>query len=405
MIGYDRLRQIVNGKLVDHTMQDSYESLSEEIFGEGNAYSSSEVRKRLYGMKRLFDVIDNEGTIIGHQEELTHGVDVLEFLPVTKEEKKILEAKKEQQKLRDQRREFTKLIASDARLDHITDRLLDAAYKLNEERPLTVDRTAYDATDNEAVLVLTDWHFGMVAGNMWNRFDVEVCKRRVGQLVAEVRKRLEFHRPKKLHVLLLGDFCHGACHVTARVASEELVCEQLMHVSELLAETIAELAQHVDDTLVYSTYGNHMRVMQSKKDNIHYDNFERLIPWWLRQRLAGTGICVSESEFPEFATVIACDKFVIVGVHGDLQSGKNTGITLSSLYHKQKGFPVDCVVMGDRHHHEEFEAHGVDVVTVGSLCGTDEYANTKRLYSMPSQMLIFFNPLCGRDATYTIRLE
>lgn len=403
MITYDRLREIVYGKLVNKTMLEPYEDLSEEIFGEGNAYSASEVRKRLYGMKRLLDVIDNESTIIGHQFEITPPVSWLK--PATEEEKKTLEAKKEQQKLRDQRREYTKLLTSDARLDVITDRLLDAAHKLNDERPLNVERVAYDATDNEAVLILTDWHYGMVAGNMWNRYDVEVCKRRVGQLVGEVSRRLEFHRPKKLHILLLGDFCHGACHVTARVASEELVCEQLMHVSELLAETIAELAQYAEDTIIYSTYGNHMRVVQSKKDSIHYDNFERIIPWWLRQRLVGTGIYVTDSEYPEFATAIVCNKYVILGVHGDVDAGKNAGITLSSLHHKQKGFPVDCVVMGDKHHHNEVEAYGIDVVTVGSLCGTDEYANTKRLYSTPSQMLMFFNPLCGRDATYTIRLE
>ena len=38
------------GKLVDRTVDDDYEELSERLFGEGNCFSSSEVRKRMYGM-------------------------------------------------------------------------------------------------------------------------------------------------------------------------------------------------------------------------------------------------------------------------------------------------------------------------------------------------------------------
>ena len=95
----------------------------------------------------------------------------------------------------------------------------------------------------------------------------------------------------------------------------------------------------------------------------------------------------------------------MVGVHGDLDFSKNTGQILNSLFQKKKGLSVDCVVMGDRHHMEEFESFGIDVVVVRSLCGTDEYANTKRLYSVPGQTLMIFNPSCGRDATYNIRLD
>jgi len=404
VISYERLREIVNGKLVDHTMPDSYESLSEEIFGEGNAYSSSEVRKRLYGMKRLFDVIDSEGALVA-EPLVAEPAFAAATAELDKTELKTLEMKKEQKKLQDQRREYTKLLTSDARLEAITERLWDAANRLSMEKPLEVPQIQYDYTDNDAVLILTDWHYGMVAGNMWNHFDTTVCKERVERLVAETIKRLELHRPKTLHIMLLGDFCHGACHVSARVASEELVCEQLMHVSELLAEAISKLAGYAQKTWVYSTYGNHMRVVQSKKDSIHYDNFERIIPWWLQQRLIGTGVIVVEPEYPEFAVAYPCNKFVVTGCHGDLDFSKQTGQVLNSLFQKRRGLSIDCVVMGDRHSHQEFESFGIDVVVVRSLCGTDEYANTKRLYSIPGQTLMIFNPSCGRDATYNIRLD
>lgn len=38
----------------------SYEELSESLFGDGNCFSESEVRKRMYGMKRLIEILDQD---------------------------------------------------------------------------------------------------------------------------------------------------------------------------------------------------------------------------------------------------------------------------------------------------------------------------------------------------------
>ena len=50
------MRDIVIGKLVDRTIDDDYAELSERLFGDGNCFNSSEVRKRMYGMKAIIDV-------------------------------------------------------------------------------------------------------------------------------------------------------------------------------------------------------------------------------------------------------------------------------------------------------------------------------------------------------------
>jgi hypothetical protein len=42
---------------------------------------------------------------------------------------------------------------------------------------------------------------------------------------------------------------------------------------------------------------------------------------------------------------------------------------------------------------------------VQSLCGTDDYANGKRLYSTPGQLMLVFVPGIGADARYQIKLE
>lgn len=59
-ITYDDVKTLVNNKLILRTDTTPYEELSECLFGEGNCFSESEIRKRLQGMKRLIEIIEND---------------------------------------------------------------------------------------------------------------------------------------------------------------------------------------------------------------------------------------------------------------------------------------------------------------------------------------------------------
>lgn len=61
-ITYQNVKDLIQGKLVDKTNQTPYEALSEYLFGEGNCFNESEVRKRMYGMKRLIEIIEQSNT-------------------------------------------------------------------------------------------------------------------------------------------------------------------------------------------------------------------------------------------------------------------------------------------------------------------------------------------------------
>ena len=58
-----------------------------------------------------------------------------------------------------------------------------------------------------------------------------------------------------------------------------------MHVSEIMAEALDDLSKVVNHITLYSCYGNHMRTIQNKSESIHSDNMERIVPWWIEQRL------------------------------------------------------------------------------------------------------------------------
>lgn len=243
----------------------------------------------------------------------------------------------------------------------------------------------------------------MVTDNIWNRFNVEICRHRVQETVEKTIDYLEKFKIDELSVCLLGDLATGCIHVTSRVASEEYACDQLMHVSELVAEAIELLSYHVNKVNVYSCYGNHLRSVQNYKDSIYHDNLEKIIPWWVRERLKNNSkINVIDSEFKEFVKIKIYD-YNIVCLHGDLDNMKNVGVTVNTLFTKLYGEIIDYVISAHGHHLEEFEQFNIESIMIRCLCGTDDHANTKRLYSMPGQTLLIFNADEGRECTRNIK--
>ena len=347
-------------------------------------------RKKWSAFKSVFDA--NTDKIIGENKYLTE---------LKEQTDEIYKAKKQ---LADQRREYNKMLASDARAEHLTEKLIEAANIVPLKNYSDVFAFSNIASREEAVLCLSDWHYGQVSNNIWNQYDTNICLQRVSKLFDKVVAALGEHRVKTLHVVLLGDFVNGAIHTGCRVASEENTCEQLMNVSEILANFINEISVYVDAVCVYSTYGNHARTIQDKNDSIHSDNMERVIPWWLKQRLQSNHkIIIVDSEYYEFVYLNVCG-YNVACCHGDLDRFKDFGMIVNNLFSKKYGTTIDYTFSGDKHHLESFEQFGIESTLVGSLCGTDEFANNKRLYSNPMQTLCIFTPEDGKLCTYNIKL-
>lgn len=314
---------------------------------------------------------------------------------------------KEKRKLYDQRREYNKLLTSDARSEHLNEELIKAAYRLNNEQPLQFEDVWFPSnTHREALMCLSDLHYGMVTSNIWNTYNTHICKERLKKFVEISKEFIVKNDIDKLHVLLLGDAAHGSIHVTARVKSEEDTCDQLMHVSELIAEAVNDLSSIVNSVVVYSCYGNHLRTVQNKKDSVHSDNIEKIVPWWLKQRLQNNPkIVITESEYKEFTKLNILGSN-IVALHGDLEKNfKDIGVVINSIFTRKYGETIDYTISGDKHHLEEFEQFGIESILIRSLAGTDDYANEHRLYSRPGQTLMIFNDVYGREATYHIPLD
>lgn len=356
----------------------------------GHNYGESAYRKRYQSFSKM--MADNEDTLFTEDEYLKK---------IREEKEELFKAKKQFQ---DQRREYNKILTMDARSDHLTEELIKVAKSLPTRQLNNFSDIPVVESGKEAILVLADWHYGEISDNIWNKYNTDICKQRVEKLYEKASQYLRHNRVEKLHIMLLGDEIHGAIHSSCRVMSEEDTCEQLMHVSEIIAQFIDALSSKVNHIDVYSTYGNHARTIQNKDDSIHSDNMERIIPWWIRQRLQNNNrVNIIESDYYEFIAFNVCG-YNIAGCHGDLDKVKNFGVVANTIFSKLYGKTIDYAFLADKHHIEEFEQLGIESILVRSLCGADEYSNNKRLYSAPGQTLVIFTPEDGRQCTYNIKL-
>lgn len=350
----------------------------------GYEYTESKYRKQFQAYQKMFGKVGEKESSI---------------------REKLDEIYKERVRWMDQRRVYNESIRKCARFEYLTEVIKESIEKMNKNYPLvyTCDRP-YTEEDTEAILVLSDIHYGMNCDCIWNKYNTEIAQERIATVVTKSIEHIIFHKVKKLHIILLGDAAHGAIHTTARIKSDEDACDQIVHISEILAQVIKNLSDYVEETYVYSTYGNHLRTVQNKKESVHSDNMEKIIPWYLKARLQNCeDIKIVDSNYYEFIFLDVCGHG-IVATHGDLDSIKNIGVVANTLFSKVYGKNIEYTISGDKHHVESFEQLGIESVISPSLCGTDEFANNKRLYSKPGQLFMIFTEEDGKQCTYNISL-
>lgn len=391
-------KRLVYGKLVDKTLSDvDYAELAEVLYGK--KYASDVARRMMYGSCKTLQLLDKDALSNIGQDDVLGSI-----------EQQTAELKKERYRLFDQRRELNNTIRLVGRKEHLYESLVSAAENLGKTIGNIFEREDRDVEFSDdspdAILVFSDWHYGMVTNNIFNEYDTTTCIDRVNKVVNSAIDRIERHGCRNLHIVVLGDMFHGAIHASARVASEELVCDQIIQVSEILAQAINKLSQHVENTIVHMTYGNHARTVQKKEDSIHADNIEKIIPWWLETRFENMpNVNVVETMYTNEFLIFEVLGHKFCAVHGDLDSVKSSPKTLYTLFRKKYDFDLDYIILGDKHHRESFEELNITSMLCGSLCGTDDYANDKRLFSTPSQLLLIVSSDCGVgvDAEYRIK--
>lgn len=367
------MRDIVIGKLVDHTIDDDYAELSERLFGEGNCFNSSEVRKRMYGMKAIIDAIEREG------EAAIRSTDMLsEF------DRKKIELQVERQKFFDQRNAFNKLVRERSRQEELNEILVEAVKSGNLPR-LDYEYHEVMPSDNDLLVSLNDIHYGATVNNYWNTYNSDICREMMRRYLDHIIQIAQTHSSENCIVWANGDEISGNIHKSIAVTNKENVIEQVKGVSELIAEFIAELSKHFATVTFVSVAGNHSRLDPNKDNALVSERLDDLVEWYLSARLQnfdnviiGGGEKVDETMY-----LIDVRGKTYCGVHGDFDGSASKVQALQTMVRK----PLYAVLSGHLHHCKIDDVQGIRTIMAGSFLGMDDYCVQKRIYGRPEQMV------------------
>lgn len=336
-----------------------------------NKQTGNNVTERSY--RRLMDeytVSDNPQDL--SEEETSEGVSD-ELLALNKE--RIL--------LSDYNNQIKSLYKRIARENTIRDLGIDAAKELAKKHPIKFNKTNKISGTNTAILLLSDWHYGMEFDIYNNTYSTEECKIRLNRLLNEVIDDIAKFKVKTLYVVNLGDLISGRIHLPLRINSRIDVLTQVLDVCEILSQFLASLTKYVDIKYC-STDDNHSRIEPLKENNLELENLTRVIDYFLRERLKDSKIEFISNVVDNSICTFSIKTFNYLGVHGHKDKPNNFIEKLSTLTKTH----YDVMFSAHLHHFYSNESSETIHVGNGSLMGTDDYAFGLRFTSKASQTLI-----------------
>lgn len=387
------MRDIVLGKMVDRTIDDDYEELSERLFGDGNCFSATEVRKRMYGMKAVIDAIEREG------EDAIRSTDRMSEL-----DRKKIELQAERQKFYDQRNAFNKLVRERSRQEELNEILVKSIQEGDLPR-LDYEFDPYGVvtqSDNDLLVSLNDIHYGATVENYWNTYNSDICREMMCRYLDRIIQIARTHSSQNCIIWANGDEISGNIHKSITVTNKENVIEQIKGVSELIAEFIAELSKHFVTVTFVSVAGNHSRLDPNKDNALVSERLDDLIEWYLAARLQsfenviiGGGEKVDETMY-----LIDVRGKTYCGVHGDFDGSPSKIQALQTMARK----PLYAVLSGHLHHCKIDDVQGIRTIMAGSFLGMDDYCVQKRIYGRPEQMVCVCDET-GVRCSYNVSLN
>lgn len=316
-----------------------------------------------------------------------------------------LNLKIKQQQARDTLTSANALIRRAGREDTIRELGLEVAKLMNSKKQLApIKPIKSKQSDNVGILCISDWHYGLAIDNFYNKYDIDIAKRRIAQLRDKTISIIEKEQLKELVILNLGDLISGRIHLPLRINSQIDAITQIEEVSELLCEFINDLLSYVNIRYT-SVIDNHSRVEPNKKESLQLESLCRITDWYMEKRLEDAikqnRLTIEKNEYGPDMTTFKIYNHKIIGVHGDKDKQKTI---ISKLNNFTQGHQ-DLILSAHMHHFSADESNETELYCNGSLMGTDDYANDLRLNSKPSQLLIVADAENVSKVIYKIKLD
>lgn len=378
----------------------SWTAVSEEVYRQTGIQRGRDFYRENYlddNFRTLIDEMDDQLDISDEEiieEDYVEGGDVNPTL---------LQMKKERVKLSDERNQMSAIVRKLAREDTLKEISLEVVKTIAKDYPLIRKSKLITSTksDREAILCLSDWHFGMEYSSVFNEYNPEIAIKRIEKLKEETIRICLENRIERLYITNLGDLISGRIHLQIRINNRYDLITQTIKICEILSQFIADLSEYFD--IVYSDVNdNHSRIEPNKKESIDLESMTRLIHWYIRDRFNGySGVKIIENEFGDDIACFGVLNHTFVSVHGDKDKPAKVIQNLTLMLRKE----IDCVFTAHLHHFSADEQNHTMRVSAGSLMGIDEYAEHLRLTNRPSQNLIIVSKNNPVESIHKIILD
>ena len=347
--------------------------------------SSDHLRKTAYGMKEYDDYIKGKTKEMIAEEEYQKLLD------------KEIQLKKEKIKIRDMKNQLNKQIREQARHESVEEILKN---KLDDFEPQVIEYKEVKNNGKSAIALWSDWHYGIEVDSVINKFNPDICRERVKRLVNKTITHCKTHDIDELHVFIAGDIISAENYNIIRLQNRENLIDQIINASDLLTQSLIEIAKHIPKIKIGICTGNHCR-SHEKGNADNRDNYIHLI-----RRYVELG--VSRVENIEFHVNHFDDEIIdakinglsVIATHGDKVSKTNPSYKLAALLDEK----IDLLLLGHWHEARMETNHRTIVEVNGSIVSSDQYARNMNLFAYPTQKLLIIGDQ-EVECVYNIRLD
>ena len=309
------------------------------------------------------------------------------------DDEKFVEQKQElnklKQQIRDERVNLNRTLREESRIETFKAYIQEVAstYHKLPECSFKGTKAVLD-TKREAVFGLSDLHLGLAFENAFNSYNYEIAKERIKRLTLDVIDYCKTFKIDTLHVCNLGDLISGIIHPTLRLDQELDVIEQTMRAGEIVAEFLNKLQEACPHVIYRSVVDNHARVMPDKHQHIEKENMNRLIDWFLAERLKDTKVVFADDNIDiGIGRIRLMNGKTLLFMHGH-EDKKNS--VMQDMVGLTQEVPA-YILMAHYHNTATHTFQGTKVYVTGSIIGTDPYAFSHRLFGDPEQKLLVFD--------------
>ncbi len=370
---------------IDMTWDELAEILNKNLREDESEYYGSSAYRKKYQQAKLFrDEVFSKEESIEYQNELV----------VQKRE-----LEKQKQQLSDERVEYKRLIRQEARKESFIDMVKRVICEETPPMNILVHYTLLDG-ENDLLCHLTDIHTGIEINNYKNVFNEDVLKQRIEKYTSDILDIKGLHQSQNCY-LVIGEILSGLIHSNLRLQNNMDLMEQFKYISELIAAMLIRLANHFNNIFVYTTPGNHSRVVAKKEDALDGENMDILLPFYLKARLQNIeniSICDNKIE-PEIAMFNIRGNNVF-SAHGH----KDAPATVVQNFTMMFGIKPDIVLLGHRHLNGLTTVYDTKVIESGCVSGTDAYAMSIRKTNRPEQTVSVISEN-GLVCLYDVQLD